>query len=49
MPIEVNPIPDNIVRIWFMFEQADNIDYQNAEIELFEREGYTMIEWAESF
>lgn len=45
MPIEVNPIPDTIVRMWFVFEQADNIDYKDAEIEPFMREGYTLIEW----
>ena len=45
MPIDISPVPDNICRIWFVFEEYRQQDYKPATIEAFTRDGYSVIEW----
>ncbi len=45
MPIVVAPVPENMVRIWFVFEEYTGQEYEEEQIVPFSREGYTVVEW----
>ncbi len=47
MPMEVNPRPENLLRLWFIFEQEESPADTMAisEIHPVDRSGYTVIEW----
>lgn len=45
MPIIVEPYPENMIRIWFVFEEYKGQEYREEQIESFSREGYTVVEW----
>lgn len=44
MPVNINPFPDSLYRIWFVFEENAPLP-SPGEIKPFIREGYTIIEW----
>lgn len=46
MPVKINPVPDNIFRVWFLFyENNEDINLEQPESVLASREGYEMVEW----
>ena len=45
MEVTITPAPENIVRIWFVFEEYDGQEYEEEVIVPFTREGYTVVEW----
>lgn len=45
MPIEISPAPDNVCRIWFVFEEYRQQDYEPADVIPFVRTGYSVVEW----
>lgn len=46
MPVDVNPKPKSIFRIWFLFEEVEeDIELVKPESILAPRDGYTMLEW----
>ena len=45
MPINVDPKPDNILRLWFFFREYSGQDYVKAAPEKLNRNGYTLVEW----
>lgn len=45
MPITITPAPDNICRIWFVFEEYKQQDYKEEQIIPFARDGYSVVEW----
>lgn len=45
-PLTVKPGPDNILRLWFVFESADEyIDLPEPSIPVFKRDGFVVTEW----
>ncbi len=45
MELVITPEPENIVRMWFVFEEYQGQIYEQEEIQPFDREGYTVVEW----
>lgn len=45
MEISISPMPENIVRMWFVFEEYHGQQYEEEKIVSFTREGYTVVEW----
>ena len=45
MEVNITQAPENIVRIWFVFEEYDGQEYEEEVIVPFTREGYTVVEW----
>lgn len=45
MPIRINPVPKNLVRLWFAFEENNGQSYEEAKVLPFTHDDYTMIEW----
>ena len=46
MPVKINPNPQSIFRIWFLFYEKENdIELEKPERVVAERNGYTMVEW----
>ena len=46
MAVNINPKPENIFRIWFLFfEKEEDIELEKPESVIPNRDGYTMIEW----
>lgn len=45
MPIRINPVPKNLVRLWFAFEENQGQSYEETEVLPFTHDDYTMIEW----
>jgi hypothetical protein len=45
-PIEINPTPDGMLRLWFIFvPQESETKLKEPEIANFYRKGFTAIEW----
>lgn len=49
MPIKINPMPDNITRIWFGFEKYQGQAVEEAEIVPIIRGKFTVVEWGGFF
>ncbi len=45
MPLEIDPAPKHLERLWFAFEAYHGQNYTEADAERFVRDGYTVIEW----
>ena len=46
MPVKINPNPESIFRIWFLFcEKETDLELEKPERVIAERNGYTMVEW----
>lgn len=45
MPVVISPIPDRIIRIWFVFEENQGQSFRMAEAKPMQRKGYTVVEW----
>lgn len=45
MPVTVTPVPDNMVRMWFVFAKPEGQTYIPAKTEPFSHDGYTVVEW----
>lgn len=44
--LNISPSPDSILRIFMVFKPLDNeIEVQKQELETFDREGFTVVEW----
>lgn len=48
MPVEITPAPDRIGRLWFAF-QEDGVPEKEACPVVFDRDGYTVLEWGGLF
>lgn len=45
MPVSFSTEPDSIFRIWFTFEAYDDQEVPEPEVEEFNRDGFTVVEW----
>lgn len=44
--LNISPSPDSILRVFMVFKPLDNeIEVQKQELETFNREGFTVVEW----
>ncbi|MBQ7714320.1 MAG: hypothetical protein IJT70_00445 [Clostridia bacterium] len=48
MPVNVSPAPNSVLRIWFAFVK-DSEPLREADIQSFDRDGFTLIEWGGFF
>ena len=48
MPVTVTPAPDTVLRLWFAFVK-DSEPLREADIQSFDRDGFTLIEWGGFF
>lgn len=46
-PLKITPEPDSVLRLWFVYKEADgrNPDITEPETECFVRNGFTVVEW----
>ena len=45
MPVVIDPTPEEVVRIWFAFDEETKDSYTVPQITAIERDGYTVLEW----
>jgi hypothetical protein len=45
MPIEIDPQPESILRLWFFFVPYEGQEFIQAQPEAFVRDGFTVVEW----
>ena len=46
MPLEINPNPDSLIRVWMTFKGLDNpIEVQEQKLESPDRTGFVVVEW----
>lgn len=48
MPVNIDPLPENIGRLWFAFEENGEPETEAVAVP-FEREGYSVLEWGGLF
>ena len=49
MPLEVNPKPDTVIRVWMTYKPLDKkIDIKEQELKQVTRNGFTLVEWGGS-
>ncbi|MBQ1546177.1 MAG: tetratricopeptide repeat protein [Clostridia bacterium] len=44
MAVDVSPVPDSVLRLWFGFIK-DDVPYKEPDISEFTRDGFTVVEW----
>jgi hypothetical protein len=46
MPLDVNPVPDTVIRVLMITKPLDKyVEVNEQQLEKVERNGYTLVEW----